>query len=212
MRRIATLAAILFLLAFAGPARAAEQLAALTPADQATVAKVQEALNSIRTLKSHFIQVSSNGGVAEGEMYLSRPGKLRINYQPPTKMQLVVQGGYVIQVDLKLGTLTYIPLSRTPAAVLVRDDIQLNGDKITVTGVAHGGGLVRVGMVQPGKEDEGSLTMVFAEGNLALKQWSVVDAQGIETRVTLTDPQVNGTLDPHVFDFDASKFDQNRFD
>jgi outer membrane lipoprotein-sorting protein len=66
-------------------------------------------------------------------------------------------------------------------------------------------------MVQPGREDEGSLTMTFNEGDLALRQWSVVDAQGIETRVTLTDPQVNGALDPKVFEFDSSKFEGNRF-
>ena len=205
------LAAVLLVLTLIAPARAAEQVAALTPADRETVTKVEQALNGIRTLKSHFIQMSSNGAVAEGELYLSRPGKLRINYTPPTKMQLVVQRGHLIQVDLKLGVLTYIPLSRTPAAVLVKDDIKLEGD-ITVTGIVHGGGLVRVGMVQHDKEDEGTLTMVFDERSLELKQWTVLDPQGIETRVTLTNPEVNGALDAHVFDFDESKFEQNHFE
>lgn len=208
MRRVAIL--LLLAVTLVAPARAADQVAALTPADRATVAKVEESLNSIRTLKSHFVQVSSNGGVAEGELFLSRPGQLRINYQPPTKMQLVVQNDYLIQVDLKLWTLTYIPLSRTPAAVLVKDNIRLDGD-VTVTGVTRGGGLLRVGMVQTGREDEGSLTLVFTEDSLLLRQWSVVDAQGIETRITLTDPLVNGPLDRAVFDFDASRFDENRF-
>ena len=202
------LAAVLLVLTLSAPARAAEQVATLTPADRETVTKVEQALNGIRTLKSHFVQMSSNGRVAEGELYLSRPGKLRINYTPPTKMQLVVQRGHLIQVDLKLGVLTYIPLSRTPAAVLVKDDIKLEGD-ITVTGIVHGGGLVRVGMVQHDKEDEGTLTMVFDERSLELKQWTVLDPQGIETRVTLTNPEVNGPLDAHVFDFDESKFERN---
>jgi outer membrane lipoprotein-sorting protein len=209
MRRFTVLALALFAFAVGAPARA-QQVAALTPADREVVAKVEQSLNAIRTLKSHFVQVSSNGGVAEGDLYLARPGQLRINYVPPTKMQLVVQGGQLIQVDLKLGTLTFIPLSRTPASVLVKEDIRLDRD-VTVTGVARANGLVRLGMVQPGKEDEGSLTMTFNEGDLALRQWSVVDAQGIETRVTLTDPQVNGTLDPKVFEFDRSKFEENRF-
>jgi outer membrane lipoprotein-sorting protein len=209
MRRLAILALALLTLAAGVPARA-QQLAALTPADRETVTKVEQSLNAIRTLKSHFVQVSSNGGVAEGELYLSRPGQLRINYTPPTKMQLVVQSGHLIQVDLKLGTLTFIPLSRTPASVLVKDDIKLDRD-VTVTGIVRGNGLVRVGMVQPGKEDEGSLTMSFNESDMALRQWSVLDAQGIETRVTLTDPQVNGALDPHVFDFDREKFEEHRF-
>ena len=209
MRRLVLLAVLAVVIAAGVPA-GAQQLAALTPADREVVAKVEQSLNAIRTLQSHFVQVSSNGGVAEGDLYLSRPGKLRINYVPPTKMQLVVQGGQLIQIDLKLGTLTYVPLSRTPASVLVKDDIKLDRD-VTVTAVARGNGLVRLGMVQPGKEDEGSLTMTFNESDLALRQWSVVDAQGIETRVTLTDPQVNRALDPKVFDFDRAKFEENRF-
>ena len=206
--------AALIALATAAPALAAErnpQTAALTPADREVVAQVEQTLNGIKTMKSHFLQVSSNGAQAEGELYISRPGKLRINYAPPTPMQLLVEGSYLIQVDTKLGTLTYIPLSRTPAGILIRSDIKLDGD-ITVTGIRRGQGVVRVGMVQRGKEDEGELTMVFTESPFALRQWSVMDAQGVETQVTLMNPEVNVALDPHVFDFDARKYDSNRME
>jgi outer membrane lipoprotein-sorting protein len=182
-----------------------------TPPDAQYVAQAEQALNAVRTMKSHFIQVSSNGGQAEGDLYLSRPGKLRINYAPPTPMQLLVEGNFLVQVDTKLGTLTYIPLSRTPAGVLVKGNLTLGGD-LKVTKVQSGAGLVRIAVVQRDKEDEGNIVLTFTENPFALRQWTVIDPQGIETRVTLVNPEVNMALDPHVFDFDASKFESNRLD
>ncbi len=206
------LLALAVLAGLAGPAAlsaaAAEQVASLTPADQKTVAEVEHALDSIRTMKSHFVQSSSNGAEAQGVLYLSRPGKLRINYAPPQHMQIVVQDGWVIQVDTKLETLTYVGLSRTPADILVADKIDF-GRNVRVLGVERGRGLIRVGLVRRGAEDQGTLVLVFDANTLALRQWVVNDAQGIVTRVTLTDPEVNVTLDPQVFAFDASKYDRN---
>jgi outer membrane lipoprotein-sorting protein len=209
MRRFAL--ALLAALA-AAPAAAAERApAALGPEDRATVARVERALNGVRTLKSRFLQVTSNGGTAEGELWLARPGHMLIDYAPPTPLKLVVNETWVIQVDTKLGALTYIPIGRTPAGLLIRDRVTLDGE-VSVTAIQRASGVVRVTMVRKGAEDEGTLTMVFAEEGMALRQWSVLDAQGVETRITLLDPQVNVALDPKLFDFDASKYDPTRLD
>ena len=179
--------------------------------DAQAVARVEQALNGMRTMTSRFVQVSSNGGTAEGTIWMERPGNLRIDYAPPTKMELIVQGNYLVQVDKKLGTLTHIPLSRTPAGILVKGDVTLGGD-LKVTDVSRGNGLIRIGVVQRGKEDEGQITLVFSDNPVTLRQWTVTDAQGIQTKVTLLDPQVNVALDPKAFDFDASKYERTRLD
>jgi outer membrane lipoprotein-sorting protein len=56
-------------------------------------------------------------------------------------------------------------------------------------------------MVRTGSPDDGSLTLVFADNPLALRQWSVVDAQHQETRVTLFDVELGGTFDQKLFVF-----------
>ncbi len=183
-------------------------MAALTPAEQQVVAKVQHALDSIRTLKSRFVQSSTNGAKAEGTLYLSRPGQLRINYAPPQHMQIVVKGDWLIQADTRLRTLTYVGLSRTPADILVSDKVDLGG-RVKVLGVERGDGTIRVGMVRRGAEDQGSLVLVMDAKTMALRQWIVTDQQGVGTRVALVDPQVNVPLDPQVFAFDTSEYDKN---
>ena len=49
--------------------------------------------------------------------------------------------------------------------------------------------------------DDGSLTLVFADNPLALRQWSVVDAQRQETRVSLFDIETGGSFDQSLFVF-----------
>lgn len=208
LRALSVLALLAGAATAALPAQAATQIASLTPADRKTVADVQHALDSIRTMKSHFVQSSSNGAEAEGTLFLSRPGHLVIDYAPPQHMKLVVQGPWLIQVDTKLETLTYVALDRTPAQMLVSNKLDFGGD-IEVLGVKREHGLVRVGLTKRGSEDQGTLVVTLDAGTLALRQWEVTDTQGIVTRVTLTDPEVNIVIDPKVFAFDASQYDRN---
>src|SRR5690606_2560383 len=68
------------------------QLAALSPDDVATVARVERYLNGIQTLQGRFVQMASNGAYAEGEIYLERPGHLRFDYDPPSPVLIIANG------------------------------------------------------------------------------------------------------------------------
>ncbi len=66
--------------------------AAPTEADRADIARVEEYLNSIRTLRARFIQLTQTGGRSQGTFYLSRPGRLRLEYDPPVPTILIANG------------------------------------------------------------------------------------------------------------------------
>lgn len=172
----------------------------LDPADLADVARVEAYLNGIRTLQSRFLQISGNGGTAEGSFYLSRPGRLRLDYDPPVPILLVTSGSFLVHYDKELKAVTYLPIDSTPAGLLVRERIELAGD-VTVTGVDRGPGALRVSVVQTKDADVGKLTLTFSERPFALSNWEVVDAQGLQTRVTLVEPRVGVAIDPALFRF-----------
>src|SRR4029079_11503560 len=65
--------------------------AAVSGGDQAEVARIEQYLNSIRTMRSRFVQVGSDG-TARGTFYLSRPGKLRLEYESPVTILLIANG------------------------------------------------------------------------------------------------------------------------
>ena len=180
-------------------ARAAAPAAVrLDPRDQQETQQVQTYLNSIRTMQSRFEQVAEDGGVAAGTIYMSRPGKMRIVYDPPSPILIVATDGQIYYYDSKLQQVSRTYVTDTPAWFLLRDPITLNGD-ITLTGFKRQADTLRLTMVETKSPDAGSVTIVVSEQPMQLRQWSVVDAQRKEVTVTLESPQFGISLNPSLF-------------
>ena len=48
--------------------------------------KIENYLNSVKTLQARFVQNASNGNVAEGTIYIEKPNKIRMEYDAPTNV------------------------------------------------------------------------------------------------------------------------------
>ena len=168
--------------------------------DADDVRRVEAYLNNLRTFRARFLQIDPSGGSAEGTLYLSRPGKLRVDYDPPNPNLLIANGQHLIHFDRALKAPAYLGLESTPAGLLVRDPVSLSGD-VTVTAVERGPGALRVSVVQTKDSRAGKITFVFSERPFQLTNWQITDAQGQTTRVALYEPQVGLALDPKLFVF-----------
>lgn len=199
---LCALGAMMAAAALAGPLQAAEASpAALDDRDRADVARVESYLNDVRRLRARFIQTTSTGGYAEGTVYLERPGWLRLDYAPPNdRLQVYADKVWLIYVDHELKNVDRVPLFKTPAGVLVADKVKLSGD-ITVTRVERGAQTLRVHLTQTGEPEAGRLELAFSDTPLQLRDWTVVDAQGVRTRVALVNAEINAPIDRQVFIF-----------
>lgn len=199
---------VLAALALAAPALAAPKAKpmALTPQQAAAVDKAEAYLNDIRTLKARFLQSAPDGSVAEGVLYLSRPGKLRLEYDPPTPLLIIGNYQLLVYHDTQLKQTTQVPLSSTPAGILVSPKIDLNGAELTVTGFSDKEGLDRVTVTQTDEPQAGSITLVFTREPYQLRQWVVKDPQGQLTTVTLSDTRPGVALDQKLFIFNDPNF------
>jgi outer membrane lipoprotein-sorting protein len=182
------------------PTNTAHAQRRISAEDAQDVRRVEDYLNGIRTFKARFLQIDSNGGTAEGTFYLSRPGKLRLDYDAPNPNLLIANGRFLIHYDRQLKAPAYLSLDATPAGLLVRDPIKLSGD-VTVTKVERGPAALRVSMSQTADPRSGQVTFVFSERPFALTNWQVVDAQGKLTRISLSQAQAGISLDPDLFVF-----------
>ncbi len=196
-RRILLLTAIPTLIA---PGLAwAETPPTRTPRDRADIERVETYLNALTSLKAHFLQVAPDGGLSEGTAWLERPGRMRFQYDPPSPFLLVASSGVLTFHDGSLKQDSNIPLSRTPLGILLADHVSLSG-AVTVTSIERQPGQLQLTVVRTDSPGDGSLTLIFADQPLALRQWTVLDAQRRETHVTLYNVQVGGTYDQHLFD------------
>ncbi|MBK8208719.1 MAG: outer membrane lipoprotein carrier protein LolA [Rhodospirillales bacterium] len=169
--------------------------------------RIEASLNSIHTVRSRFRQSSSNGESAQGELFLERPGRLRVEYKPPVPVLVVADGTFLIYYDRKLEQVSYIPLASTPAGILLQKHISLTDKDLVVTTFERDDGTIRIGLARTGGENEGSIRLVFDEQTGALQQWLITDAQGIITLVTLDAPVFNAGIAPALFVFKDPRVD-----
>lgn len=200
-RRFLFASAALAVAGRAGTARAARQL---STADESAVRRVEDYLNGLKTLRARFLQIDNQGGTAEGTLYIERPGRLRVDYDPPNPNLLIANYGLLLHFDRQLKAPAYLPLNSTPAGLLVRDHLSLSGD-VSVVGVKHGPAVLRVTVTQTKDPRAGQVTFVFGEKPFILNSWDVTDAQGAETRVSLYDTETGISLDPKLFQFPQPK-------
>lgn len=189
-RRLFLLAALAFA---AGPA-----LAALPSADAETLGRIEKYLNSIRTLKADFQQVGPDGDLSSGKVYIQRPGKMRFDYDPPSKILLVATDWRLVFWDGSIEQQNIIPVSQTPLGFLLGDKVGLD-DEVQVTALERRGNEIDVTVNRKSEPDQGSVTLTFADRPMELRRWSVTDAQGQVTQILLDGMQTGMPLDSNLF-------------
>lgn len=172
-----------------------------TPEAAETLERVVAYLNALTTLRARFVQVSSNGAFAEGDLYVERPGRLRFEYDPPHPALLIANGLNLLYYDRELEQATFLPLRETPLWFLLRKRIDL-ADNLQVVAVEHSFGRVRVSLRGDDSGTAGQIVLVFADQPIALQSWEILDAQGITTRVALINPEYGVPIDRELFRHD----------
>ncbi len=171
----------------------------LSAEGQADIGRIEAYLNGLKTLKAHFVQVAQDGGVSQGTAWIERPGRMRFQYDPPAPFLLIAAHGVLTFHDSALQQTTNVGLGRTPLGILLAEHVQLSG-KVTVTAIQRLPGQIQLTLVRTDSPGDGSLTLIFADSPITLRQWTVVDAQRRETHVTLYDARLGGTFDPQLFE------------
>lgn len=172
----------------------------LTEMDRADLKRIADYFNTIRTMQGRFLQVGPDGGAAEGKIYLSRPGRFRFEFDPPVPMLIVSDGAYIIMEDRELKSVERIPLGATPLDLLLRDKVVFD-DSVGISKVERGAAILRVTLFAPDRPKEGSLTIVFGDKPLEFAGWTVTDAQGKVTSISLSQVDLNPQVSTRLFTY-----------
>ena len=171
---------------------------ALTQAQQQLVREVSDFFNSFRTLKGTFTQISPRGRVATGTFVIARPGRMRFEYAPPTPLVIVADGTWVAIRNNRKAKVDYFPLSKTPLKIVLAERVDLMRDAV-VEDVRQQDGLALITLRGRDRSMPGKLLLVYDPARRALQQWTVVDAQGRRTTVTVGDLKRNIRVSDRLF-------------
>jgi len=186
---------ILSLILFASPLLAA--------VDKKLVASAEKYLNSITGLDGEFVQ-TANGKEDDGHFSMLRPGKVRLDYAS-LPIQLISNGKDLYFYDKSLDQITTVPLTSTPAGILVRKNINLSTADIVVTETAAGKGEFSLKMHIRGQEGMGYMRVDFDSNPVKLKSWVVHDATGTDTAVAFDGMRSKTDFPRNYFDLQRHK-------
>ncbi|MEM8790285.1 MAG: outer membrane lipoprotein carrier protein LolA [Pseudomonadota bacterium] len=189
---MARLIAILLALLLTAPSVSAQAV------NQGDLLRISNYLNGIGTLEGNFVQIGPDGDLSEGIFYLRRPGRMRFDYEPPNPALIIADGTWVGVCDPQINTFERFPLWETPLDLLLRDRVDLRKEG-AVASIDRSAGQLRVKAIDPDAPEQGSITMVFADNPLQLRQWVVVDNQGLTTTVALSETRANVKLGGELF-------------
>lgn len=182
--------------------------AAQTPEE--IVQKAELYLSNLKTLKADFVQFAQwNQTSLTGDFYLSRPGKLRFDYDPPIEDFIVADGSFIFYYDGEQEQQSNAPIGATLADFLLRDPISFGG-KISVSNVEETSSDYYITLVQSEDPHAGSITLVFAKEPFTLNRWVVVDGQGLQTQVALNNVETGMKLDRDMFYYIDPKHGKER--
>lgn len=182
MKNLFCLAIAAYLTVFIPFAVPSAQAEAPVPAE---ITKTEAYFAALKTVKSRFVQTAADGQQMRGTFYLSRPGKLRFEYDKPSKDFVVADGLFIYFYDGEMKQQTNAPISQTLADFLLRKNLKLKGD-LKVTRIMRAGGLLQISLVQTKDQGSGELTLGFIESpQFILKKWRIKDSIGNLTETEL---------------------------
>ena len=129
--------------------------------DETLVNEAEKYLNSITGLSGQFVQ-TANGRKEQGTFSMMRPGRVRLDYDN-MPVQLIADGTDLYFFDKSLDQITTVPLTSTPAGILVRKNINLKSADINVIETTDYKNTFALKMNIKGQEGLGYMNVVFDE-------------------------------------------------
>lgn len=166
--------------------RAPGEAAPLDASQSELLERIGVYFNSIKHLEGRFTQINPNNQQVEGIFYVRKPGLLRFDYAPPSRLRIVADGEYLSIEDHDLKTVDQYPLDKTPFRLLLSEDVDLGRDA-NILDLTRSDSVASITLEDKADGSRGRLQLFFSLPDIELKEWVITDPQGLDTRIQLAD-------------------------
>jgi outer membrane lipoprotein-sorting protein len=163
------------------------------------VKKVSTYFNELASLKGAFVQTASDNKRMKGKFYLKRPGRFRFDYSLPSKQIVISDGEYLAIQDLDLNNEDRVELDQTPFRLLMRKDVDIARDA-RILELQEASDLIVLALQDKSPDAPGRIKLfISTQPELEIKEWVTTDAQGVDTRVEVSQLVKGEDLDGKLF-------------
>ena len=160
------------------------------------IEKIKKYLNNISSLKSDFTQISGDGSITYGTIFMKKPDKFRIVFHKPQNEILVSDGKKIALINKKINTISMYSIDQIPFNFLLSEHISFKNYIISETTNKNNILSFKVSeKTQNGKK----IKLIFEKKPLNLKKWEIEDSQGNLIQISLSNLSTNITLENRKF-------------
>ena len=150
--------------------------------------KAENWFASITTMEANFTQIGSDGTLAEGELHLRRPYRMKIIYDLDEPLVLLTTPVWLHVDRPGKKMLTSYLIGETPLSLILQEKVRLRSDEFRTKSFLRDG-IVSIVVEKKTGKAAGVLTLEFTELPFELRRWTIVDAADVTTTVTLQNMQ-----------------------
>ena len=167
--------------------------------DNKLLNQLENYLNQLNNISSQFIQSSTSGSEKTGEILISKPGKLRIEYKKSKELLIVADGKWLHYFDIELNEIQSVIIEKSPAWILLKKNLDLKND-FNISKLEKKSGKITLTLVDKNIENIEKVELVFSSNPIKLKKWVVTDTQEIETTIALLNIIIKKKFKPKTFE------------
>lgn len=146
--------------------------------------RIQKYLEDLNSFEAEFLQISPQGEVKKGKLYLDLPGKLRINYTQPSDLLITSNGFWLVIQDLKLKQTNNIPINQSPLNTFLNKKIVLNKRDVRIK-LRKLSGVISLTYSDKENMQSPFFRLEFSDNPIKLKKWIIKDEFENKTTVLL---------------------------
>ena len=188
----------------------AEEDSSESGADAPILERISDYMDALDTAQGLFRQINADGTESTGTIYLDRPWKARLEYDPPEPGLLLAEQRVIAIFDRKSNTgPEKYRIRGTPIYFLLADDFDLTDSEYLIRHI-EGSETTEVHLRSLRKQFRGHVKVVFRNEPVELLGWTFVDEQENSTTFVLEGLEQGVELSSRLFSIHRETMDQEK--
>jgi len=169
----------------------------------------QDYLARIKTIRANFIQINPESTiVSSGELLIAKPGRLKMAYATPFKIDYYIINDDLLQYDHDLDEITRGAAPENPMKILLYNDVTLSQNPLMdITNITDDGKTFSIFMLNRTTElrEVTGLILKFYKNPIEILAIERIDNEGNKTSTNLTSVKINQEISPEDIAFRKPK-------
>ena len=156
-------------------------------------------LESFSSLSSKFIQINNNGEILSGNLFVSRPGKFRIEYEQ-IPLILISDSKRLASVNKDLKSISFHSTNENPLSILLFKNFDMK--KIKILSLIENENTLLAEISSTNFEEKGVIEILFETKPFKMKKWTVIRTDQTKTEVFFDNLLLDKSIPSKLFDIE----------